>query len=170
MLHHSRLAAAAAGVVLAAATGAAAPASAAPGAPPAAATALVTDARWGSHCSFDRIVIDVRGKLPPVTVRTVGTLRYDGPGTHVPLAGKHFLEIRLSPAAAHDDGGKSVYRGPRLARTHLPALRGLALTGDFEGAVTLGAAFRTEPAYSTHRLHAPERFVVDVRHPSTCGR
>ncbi|MEU1123372.1 hypothetical protein ABZ371_07265 [Streptomyces sp. NPDC005899] len=169
MVHRSRFAATAAGVLLATATGATVPASAAPRPAPAAATALVTGARWGTHCSYDRIVVDVRGTLPPVTVRTVAGLRYDGPGTKVPLAGKRFLEIRIAPAAAHDAGGNSVYEGPRLARTGLPALKGVALTGDFEGAVTLGAAFGTEPDYRTHRLHSPERFVIDVRHAPACG-
>lgn len=179
MLHQSKLAAAAAGILLTAAVGAtipasasasaSAPRSAAPSVAPA--TALVTNARWGGHASFDRIVIDVRGEVPPVTVKPVKELRHDGLGTKVPLAGRYFLEIRLSPAAAHDDGGNSVYKGPRLTRIWLPGLKGLALTGDYEGVVTFGAAFDSRPAYTTHRLHAPERFVIDIRHaPPACGR
>ncbi|KQX46179.1 MULTISPECIES: hypothetical protein [unclassified Streptomyces] len=132
------------------------------------ATALVVDARWGGHATFDRLVIDVRGALPPVTVRPVDVLRHDGSGQKVPLAGKYFLEIRLSPAAAHDAAGHSVHQGPRLLKIHLPALKGVALTGDFEGVVTIGAAFDTKPAYKTFRLHSPERFVVDIAHPVGC--
>lgn len=137
--------------------------------PTAPATAPVTDARWGGHGSFDRIVIDVRGTLPPVTVRPVKVLRYDGTGHKVPLAGKYFLEIKLSPAAAHNDAGRSVYRGPRLIKIYLPTLKGLAQTGDFEGVVTFGAAFDTKPVYKTAKLHAPERFVIDVRRPPAGG-
>ncbi|MGW1884497.1 AMIN-like domain-containing (lipo)protein [Streptomyces sp. NPDC001970] len=173
MLNRPRLAALAAGVLLTAGIGATVPASAAPpqSAPPksaAPAIALVTNARWGGHGSFDRIVIDVRGTLPPVTVTPVKVLRYDGSGQKVPLAGKYFLEIKLSPAAAHDDAGRSVYKGPRLIKVWLPTLKGLALTGDYEAAVTFGAAFDTKPAYKILRLHAPERIVVDVR-PSAVG-
>lgn len=171
MLRQNKLATLAAGLLLVAGIGAAVPASAAqPAAAPTPATALVTNARWGGHAAFDRIVVDVRGKVPPVTVKAVKELRYDGLGTKVPLAGKHFLEIRLSPAAAHDDKGRSLYKGPRLTKISLPALKGLAMTGDFEGVVTFGAAFATKPTYTTHRLHSPERFVIDIHHAPACGR
>ncbi|MCX4511084.1 hypothetical protein OHA27_12340 [Streptomyces sp. NBC_01619] len=173
MYHRPRLAAVAAGILLFTAAGATVPASAAPHRSTAGrlapATALVTDARWGGHGSFDRIVIDVRGTLPPVTVRPVKVLRYDGTGHKVPLAGKYFLEIKLSPAAAHNDAGRSVYRGPRLIKIYLPTLKGLAQTGDFEGVVTFGAAFDTKPVYKTAKLHAPERFVIDVRRTPAGG-
>ncbi|MBT2477325.1 hypothetical protein [Streptomyces sp. ISL-94] len=131
-------------------------------------TPLVVNARWGGHCTYDRIVIDLRGHVPPVTVTPVSRLFYDGSGKPVPLAGKFFLEIRLHPAAAHDDGGKSVYRGPKLIKIYLPQLKGLALTGDFEGYVTFGAAFDSKPAFSTHKLQHPERFVLDIAHRNVC--
>ncbi|NGO09450.1 hypothetical protein G5C60_18060 [Streptomyces sp. HC44] len=172
MQHHPRRAAVAAGILLTAAVGTTIPASAATQAEAsrrAPATALVVNARWGGHCSFDRIVIDVRGTMPPVTVKPVGELRYDGTGAKVPLAGKHFLEIKLSPAAAHNEAGQSVYRGPRLVKIHLPKLKGLALTGDFEGVVTFGAASHTKPVYNTFKLHSPERFVLDIRHANRCA-
>ncbi|MEU0371372.1 hypothetical protein ABZ070_14125 [Streptomyces sp. NPDC006283] len=174
MRYRPRLAAVAAGILLTAGIGATIPASAAApqhAAPQAApATALVTNARWGGHGSFDRIVVDVRGKMPPVTVKAVKELRYDGLGSKVPLAGKYFLEIRLSPAAAHDDAGRSVYKGPKLTKVWLPTLKGLAMTGDFEGVVTFGAAFDTKPVFTTRTLHSPERFVLDVRPAPGCGR
>ncbi|MFE2558060.1 hypothetical protein ACFXGT_18955 [Streptomyces sp. NPDC059352] len=171
MQHRHTLAAAAAGMLLVAGIGATIPAGAS-SAPARASTpptiAQVVNARWGGHATFDRIVIDVRGAVPPVTVRQVSALHYDGSGQRVPLAGKYFLEIGLSPAAAHDDAGRSVYQGPRLLKIYLPTLKGIALTGDFEGVVTIGAAFDTKPAYKTFRLHSPERLVVDVAHPVGC--
>ncbi|MEU6064498.1 MULTISPECIES: AMIN-like domain-containing (lipo)protein [Streptomyces] len=169
MHHRPRRTAIAAGILLTAALGATVPASAAPQSRQAPATALVVNARWGGHCTYDRLVIDVRGTMPPVTVKPVKELRYDASGKKVPLAGRYFLEIKLSPAAAHNEAGQSVYRGPQLVKITLPALKGLALTGDFEGAVTFGTAFRTKPAYTTLKLHSPERFVLDVRHANTCA-
>ena len=135
---------------------------------PAPSTSLVVNARIAGHCSFDRVVIDVKGKLPPTTVTRVKELRYDGSGKKVPLAGKHFLEIKLSPAAAHNDAGRNVYKGPRLIKLSLPKLKGFALTGDFEGVVTFGAAFDSKPSYTTKQLHRPERFVLDIAHHNTC--
>ncbi|MET9793544.1 AMIN-like domain-containing (lipo)protein [Streptomyces canus] len=135
---------------------------------PAPSTSLVVNARIAGHCSFDRVVIDVKGKLPPTTVTRVKELRYDGSGKKVPLAGKHFLEIKLSPAAAHNNAGRNVYKGPRLIKLNLPKLKGFALTGDFEGVVTFGAAFDSKPSYTTKQLHRPERFVLDIAHRNTC--
>ncbi|MER7957142.1 hypothetical protein [Streptomyces sp. NPDC096030] len=171
MLHRQSLAAVAAGIVLAAGIGATIPAGASAersGATAPPSTALVVDARWGGHSTFDRLVVDVRGAMPPVTVTPVPALHYDGSGQRVPLAGKYFLEIRLSPAAAHDESGRSVYQGPRLLKIYLPALKGVALSGDFEGVVTIGAAFDTKPVYKVRTLHSPERVVLDINHPVGC--
>ncbi|MFF1559548.1 hypothetical protein [Streptomyces sp. NPDC058279] len=151
-----------AGALLTAGVALAAPASAATG------TTLVTNARWGGHCTYDRLVIDLQGTAPPVTVTPVSQLVYDGSGKPVPLPGKYFLEIRLHPAAAHDAAGQNVYVGPKLQQIALSKLKGIALTGDFEGYVTFGAAFDTPPTYNTSVLHAPERFVLDFPHPATC--
>ncbi|MFC3351237.1 hypothetical protein ACFOOM_28185 [Streptomyces echinoruber] len=171
MQHRSRRTAIAAALTLTATTGAVVPAVAAPQAgasPQVHTTALVVNARWSGHCAYDRVVIDVRGTMPPVTVKPVKKLRYDASGQRVPLPGRHFLQIRLSPAAAHTQSGRPVYKGPRLVKIHLPQLRGLALTGDFEGVVTFGLAFRHNPHYTVHTLHSPERFVLDVRHADVC--
>ncbi|MGP4006018.1 AMIN-like domain-containing (lipo)protein [Streptomyces sp. 4N124] len=165
MFNRPRGTAIAVGVLLTAA-GTTIPASASAQAPP---VALVVNARWGGHCTYDRLVIDVRGTMPPVTVKPVKELRYDGSGKKVPLAGKYFLEIKLSPAAAHNEAGQSVYRGPKLLKIHLPKLKGLALTGDFEAVVTFGAAFNSKPVYKTFKLHSPERFVLDIRHANRCA-
>ncbi|WP_330332752.1 hypothetical protein OHS33_25585 [Streptomyces sp. NBC_00536] len=161
--HRRRLAAVTAGVLLTAGFGLAVPASAS-----ATATPLVTNARWGGHCTYDRIVIDLQGSVPGVTVTPVSELVYDGSGKPVPLAGSYFLEIRLHPAAAHDEAGNSVYTGPRLQKIYLSKLKGLAFTGDFEGYVSFGAAFDTAPQFTTSTLHSPERYVVDIAHPNTC--
>ncbi|MEU6313373.1 hypothetical protein [Streptomyces sp. NPDC047014] len=160
-----RFVALASGALLAAGLAFASPASASSlSAAPAAQTPLVVNARWGGHAGFDRIVVDLQGGSPGVTVTPVAQLRYDGSGQPVPLAGRYFLEIRLHPAAAHDDAGHSVYQGPKLQKIPLGKLKGLALTGDYEGYVTFGAAFDTLPYYRAYALHAPERLVVDIAH------
>ncbi|MCX5194246.1 hypothetical protein OOK31_10115 [Streptomyces sp. NBC_00249] len=166
-LRRRRIVALATGALLTAGIGLAAPASAAASSSQTQ-TPLVVNARWGGHCTYDRIVIDLQGYVPEVTVSPVSELVYDGSGKPVPLAGKYFLEIRLHPAAGHDDAGNNVYLGPKLQKIYLSKLKGLALTGDYEGYVTFGAAFDTRPAYGTTVLHSPERVVVDISHPNTC--
>ncbi|MFI8103653.1 hypothetical protein [Streptomyces sp. NPDC086023] len=170
-----RLVAVATGVVLTAGIGLAVPASAfaqsraaVPATTTATQTPLVVNARWGGHCTYDRLVIDIKGYIPTTTVKRVSELRYDGSGKLVPLAGRYFLEVKLTPAAAHNDAGQSVYKGPKLQKIYLPKLKGIALTGDYEGVVTFGAAFNTYPNYSTFKLHNPERFVLDVKHWNVC--
>ncbi|MEU3724591.1 hypothetical protein [Streptomyces sp. NPDC031705] len=168
-LHRRRIVALATGALLTAGLALSAPASAATtSSTTTTQTPLVVNARWGGHCTYDRIVIDLQGYVPPVTVTPVSQLVYDGSGKPVPLAGKYFLEIRLHPAAAHNDAGQNVYQGPKLQQIYLSKLKGLAMTGDFEGYVTFGAAFDTAPSYTTSVLHSPERFVLDVAHPNTC--
>ncbi|MFJ3231070.1 hypothetical protein [Streptomyces sp. NPDC086787] len=168
--HLRRPTAVAAGLLLTltATVGATASASAAAPSRPAAAQALVVNARWGGHCTYDRLVFDVKGTVPTVTVRPVTKLIYDPSGKKVPLSGKYFLEVRFSPAAAHNASGQSVYRGPRLTKIGLPVLKGLALTGDFEGVVTFGAAYGAKPVPKTSVLHSPERYVLDVPHAKVC--
>ncbi|MGW6707117.1 AMIN-like domain-containing (lipo)protein [Streptomyces sp. NPDC054956] len=131
-------------------------------------TPLVVNARWGGHCTYDRLVVDLRGHVPQVTVTRVPRLVQDGSGKPVPLAGRYFLEIRLHPAAAHDDAGRNVYHGPKILKVYLPKLKGIALTGDFEGYITLGAAFDTKPSFTSFKLHGPERFVLDIAHRNVC--
>ncbi|MET8677761.1 hypothetical protein ABZW18_09265 [Streptomyces sp. NPDC004647] len=163
---HRLAAGAAAGALLLTGTAATVPASASA---PSGVTAeqqgisLVVNARTGIHPSFDRFVVDVKGPLPPISVKRVKALHYDGSGAKVPLPGKYFLEIKLSPAAAHNEAGKPVYKGPRLVEPNMPKIKGVALTGDFEGVVTFGLAFKDRPGYSTMKLHKPERFVLDIR-------
>ncbi|MFC5908098.1 AMIN-like domain-containing (lipo)protein [Streptacidiphilus monticola] len=153
-----------AGLLLAgsAAVGTTASASAAPTTVPPA-TAQVVNARFGVHPGYDRIVLDIKGPLPRVSVIRVDQVRYDPSGKPVPLRGSFFLRIRLAPAAAHDSAGHNVYRGPRLVALNLPHLRGFALAGDFEGVVGFGVGVRDHGAVHVFTLQNPNRVVMDVR-------
>ena len=149
-----------------AALGATASAAAAPTAAPTAApsaTALVVNARFGAHPGYDRIVLDIKGPLPAVSVTRVNRVYYDASGKPVPLRGTFFLRIRLAPAAAHDSAGHSVYRGPRLTALSLPHLHGFALAGDFEGVVGFGVGVKDHGSVHVSTLKNPNRVVVDVR-------
>ncbi len=127
-------------------------------------TPKVVDLRVGQHPNFDRVVIDLDGKVPGYIVRYVRELTYDGSGEAVPLRGRKFISVTLSPAQAHNASGDSVYEGPRLRQYHMPALRGVAFTGDFEGRVSFGLALRHRSDFRVFVLHAPNRIVIDARH------
>jgi hypothetical protein len=125
----------------------------------------VIDLRVGAHANFDRVVIDVDGKVPGYDVRYVRHLSYDGSGMRVPLKGKKFIAIALTPAKAHNRSGHNVYTGPELQQyRQFDTLRGVAFTGDFEGVVSLGLSLRERADFRVTVLHAPNRIVIDLRH------
>lgn len=155
---------AAAGTLLAAGGALAAPAAAATGTTAQPPSAQVVNARLAGHPTYDRIVIDVKGSLPDATVTRVPRLRYDGSGEDVPLAGKAFLQISLTPAVAHNTAGDPVYRGPRLVTLKLTRIKGFAKIGDFEGYVTFGVALDRSTGWTVTRMGSPSRLVVDIRH------
>ncbi len=124
----------------------------------------VVDLRWGEHPRFDRVVIDLRGKVPGYRMQYVRVLRYDPSGKRVRLPGRRHMEIALRPAVAHNSQGDSVYEGPKLRRLDLPVLRGVAFTGDFEGIVSFGLALSRRADFRVFVLHSPNRIVIDLRH------
>jgi hypothetical protein len=124
----------------------------------------VVDLRVGRHAHFDRIVIDLHGKTPGYAANYVHRLRYDGSGDVVPLRGRRFIAVSVTPATAHRSDGTSVYTGPDLQQYTLSTLRGVAFMGDFEGTVSFGLALRRHAAFRVFVLHAPNRLVVDLRH------
>jgi hypothetical protein len=127
----------------------------------------VTNLRVGQHDSFDRVVIDLRGKMTGYRVRFVKSLHYDGSGEPVPLQGKRFVSVVLFPANAHDQAGNSVYQGPTLQQYGFPSLRGVAFTGDFEAQVSFGISLTHKAPFRVKELtdpNGPDRLVIDFKH------
>lgn len=130
---------------------------------PAAKHPLVVNLRYARHPGFDRAVIDIRGRLPGYRATYHRGFVYDASGKPVPIRGG--LQVVLMSAYAHNNAGDNVYRGPKLVRPGFPALKAIAMTGDFEGHVTF--AFGLQPRrtpYRVFRLHDPQRLVIDFRH------
>ncbi|MEU4762820.1 hypothetical protein AB0H12_06175 [Actinosynnema sp. NPDC023794] len=139
--------------------------SAASGASSMTQTPVLTGVRTGRHVGFDRVVLDLNGHRPEFFIRSVDQLYEDGSGHPVSLPGAYFLEVRLAPAAAHDDNGNLTYTGPRKFET--PALtnvRAFAITGDFEANLTVGLGMRRDSWHRVFLLDSPTRVVIDVGH------
>ena len=127
----------------------------------------VVNLRVGEHKSFDRVVIDLRGKMTGYNVRFVKHLNYDGTGDPVPLKGKRFVLVVLNPASAHDQAGNGLYQGPRLQQYGLASLRGVAFTGDYEGYVSFGVSLTHKAPFRVTELkdpNGPDRLVIDFKH------
>ncbi len=125
----------------------------------------VTDLRFAAHQNFDRVVIEIKGRIPGGKASYHRKFHYDGSGLPVPIRGG--LQVALLPAYAHNSSGESVYDGPKLARPGFSTLKAVAMTGDFEGQVTF--AFGLSPRRAPYRvfwLHNPQRLVIDFKHTS----
>lgn len=127
-------------------------------------TPQVVNLRVGQHPTYDRVVVDFKGKLAGYDVRYVKELRYDGSGDRVPLEGARFIQIRTTPAVAHDAQGRSVYQGPQLEEYQMPTLRGAAFLGDYEGYVSFGLALSHLDTFRVLEVSSPNRLVIDLHH------
>jgi hypothetical protein len=130
---------------------------------PAARSPKVVNLRFAAHRSFDRVVIDLVGRIPSGRAHYARRFHYDASGELVPIRGRSGIALALSPARAHDRHG-NVYEGPRVARPHLKTLKALAFTGDFEGTVSFGFALTYRAPYRVSFLHEPQRLVIDFKH------
>lgn len=106
---------------------------------------VVTGIRTGSHpeCRFDRVVFDLNDAQPGYQLRYVTSVSADPSGqpVTVPGGGTKFLLIVMHPAQGHTDAGATTI-APASAALGYPMLKGYAVTGDFEGylSVVLGLA------------------------------
>jgi hypothetical protein len=126
----------------------------------------MTNIRTGLNTGFDRIVLDLSsGPAPAVSYRLTDELTADPSGEIVWLTGHYFVNVTATPAAAHDVNGNPTYTGPQKFRTrNLANVMAVALTGDFEGYLSIGLGVRTRTAVNVFTLTAPNRVVIDVAH------
>ncbi|MFI6056266.1 hypothetical protein ACIBCO_40175 [Streptomyces violascens] len=146
-------------------------------APAQAATAAVTscehvcilDARTGGHPDHDRLVFDLTDNVPPPAVQA--QLSADGsymPGAsgetrHLVITGKSYLLLDVSPAEVRSSG-PDAYTTPAVQPVSLPSLKGVQMTGDYEGHIGFGLSLGDYTRYQVSTLTAPNRIVVDVYH------
>lgn len=133
---------------------------------PAASTHLsqLVGIRTSQHSTYDRIVLDMSGKKPTsLSHLWDDELRADGSGAVVWLTGEEFITVRAFPAAAHNDSGNSTYTGSRKFRTrNLQNVMALAITGDFEGYLSVGLGLRHKTWVKRYVLSSPPRVVIDI--------
>jgi hypothetical protein len=98
----------------------------------------------------------------PADVQTpyVDTLRADGSGLPVRVAGRAVLRVRFEPARAHDAAGATV---PGRRVFALPNVMTVVRSGDFESVTTYGIGLAKRARVSVTRLSNPGRVAVDVR-------
>lgn len=118
--------------------------------------------RTGDQQTFDRVVFEFEGpKLPERDVKYVERPIHCGSGLPVKMDGRAFLQVRLSPAQAHNEAGAPTVT-PLQRKVRLPVIREIRETCDFEGEVTwvVGLAGRKE--FRIMELEEPARLVIDI--------
>jgi hypothetical protein len=120
----------------------------------------ITNVRFGSHPTFDRMVIDIRGPMPSsIRITKPYSLRTDGEGRPVNLRGRANIQVSLFPADGH-----TRYVGPnRIRDLRMQYLHGFQKIGDFEAVVTFGITTDiANPKIKVMRLRNPTRLVLDI--------
>ena len=109
----------------------------------------------------DRVTFGFTNGLPAdVQLQWVDTLRHDGSGLPVRVAGTKVLAVFFNGATSHDENGATTRTRTAYA---LPNVITSVGAGDFEGTVTVGLGVQKHTSYKLTELHNPDRVVVDVR-------
>ena len=124
--------------------------------------------RTGAHTGFDRLVFEFDGGVPAYTVRYVKSVTEDPRGEVVPLKGTAFLQVVLPSATLNDSfqGGHRAYTGPQRITPNLPAIKEVAVAGDFEAVLSFGVGVAQVLPFSVTSMSGPYRLVIDVAHPA----
>lgn len=120
----------------------------------------VVGLRTGRHTCYDRLVVDIKGKVTGYDVRYVSQVTADGSGFPVAVAGGAKLQV--------------VVRAASWSRPAMPSVAGyttfrqVAWAGSFEGQTTLGLGVRARLPHRVITLYDAStnttRIVVDVAH------
>jgi hypothetical protein len=135
----------------------------APAPDPVVGVAVLIAVRIGGHPGFDRIVFQFEGARPAAEVGYVDGAVGCGSGEPVAVAGGAVLQVRLTPAVAHDEAGNLT-----IAATEVDGTGGTILAAvescDFEADVTWAVGVADLRPFEVTTLDNPTRLVIDVRH------
>ncbi len=127
--------------------------------------AQLVDVRAARDEGFDRVVFEFEGAQPGANVAYVSPpVTACGSGMPVEVAGGALLQVRMSPAAAHDDAGTTTFDLQEL-NPGLPTILVVVQTCDFEGELTWVVGLTSEVDFVTTTLAGPFRIVIDAAHP-----
>jgi hypothetical protein len=108
---------------------------------------------------YDRVVFEFSDPLPRLRIEYVEYLLTDGSGFPMPVAGNAILRVQLEPAQAHNESGHDTV--PGCISTHLPLVKEIVGSGDFEAVVTYGIGVACKAHTRILTLENPNRLVID---------
>lgn len=127
--------------------------------------------RVGSHPDdgYDRVALEF-DELPGYEIGYRGDVVYDGSGEPVDMPGSAFIQLRFTPAQAHDDEGNSTLDAPPVEPVDVgfAALESYVLNGDFEGYVSIALGLNGELGFRVDHFRAANGntvFYIDLARP-----
>jgi hypothetical protein len=131
---------------------------------PRARMTTLTAVRTARHPGFDRVVFEFSGgEIPGYHLEYADRpVTECGSGRAVAMPGGGRLRVRLSPAQAHDERGRSTLPERTLTPTPPSNLLQARTVCDFEGVVEWVLGVRAPNRYRVLELTNPARLVVDV--------
>ena len=134
------------------------------------AAASITNVRSGRHACYDRLVVNLSGRLAGYSVKYVNTVFADGSGFPVSLRGGARLQVVVM-APSYDTASVATFtpanRNELTNVDGFPTFRQVAHAGSFEGRTTIGLGVRARLPFRAFILSGPgnaSRLVVDVAH------
>ncbi|MFJ5958405.1 hypothetical protein ACIQC5_20900 [Paenarthrobacter sp. NPDC092416] len=132
--------------------------------------AQVTNVRTGQQPCYDRLVIDLAGKVAGYSVRYVPVVVQDGSGFEIPMLGDADLQVVVT-APSYNHNGQPTYTPAAKAELSNVAgyqtFRQVVFAGSFEGYTSIGLGVRARLPFRVFTLDGPDggsRLVVDVAH------
>ena len=109
---------------------------------------VITAIRTGTHpgCGYDRIVFNIRGPVPGYDIRYVSKPTAAVSGVSGAIPGRWYLLITIHPAQGRSRSGANTISPPSAA-TGFPMLSGYAVTGDFDGVLSVAVGLRKATAF-----------------------
>jgi hypothetical protein len=137
---------------------------------PDMSAANVTNVRTGQQTCYDRLVIDMAGKVAGYSVQYVPVVLQDGSGFEIPLLGDADLQVTVT-APSYNQSGQLTYDPAAKAElsnvSGYQTFRQVAYAGSFEGYTSIGLGVRARLPFRVFTLDGPDggsRLVVDVAH------
>jgi hypothetical protein len=131
----------------------------------ASGVATLEELRTARNQGFDRVVFQfAEDEIPGYHLEYVDRpVRQCGSGEPVAIEGDGWLQVRFTPARAHDDRGRATVE-ERDLRPDLPVVKQVRAVCDFEAHLEWVLGVASPNRFRVMELHEPARLVVDVRH------
>jgi len=124
---------------------------------------VITAIRAAHHAEvtphYDRVVFELSSLPSGITVEYVPQLIGDGSGRIIPIQGGAILQVRFSPASAHNQQFQPTV--PARISFGLPMVKEVVQSGDFESVVTYGIGISKKSEWRFLTLSNPTRVAID---------